>query len=303
MKQKEEGFGTQRFAREAAGAHARGDGAHARSRHGAVPSEDLPADPQNPHRIHPRLDRQRPLLLLLLHAQDVPHPERQPRNRHPLPHPRTASARRSGKWTKSATATTTFTVRSSRPTRSRFPGCGSPTPIRNTPRWPATTTPPDDSRVEGGWTHWPARSTSNRSPSTNCSGSRRTRSNCRRPCRPSGPSTARRSTATTSALSRRAVSTPCCTAWWPTRASTWDATAARRFTPRAMPWWSLAAAAGYNGGYGKQVLLDHQFGYKTRYAHLSEVLVRPGDRVRRGQAHRPHGQHGPFDRSAPPTTR
>ena len=45
----------------------------------------------------------------------------------------------------------------------------------------------------------------------------------------------------------------------------------------------LAAAAGYNGGYGKQVLLDHQFGYKTRYAHLSEVLVRPGDRVRRGQ--------------------
>ena len=25
---------------------------------------------------------------------------------------------------------------------------------------------------------------------------------------------------------------------WPTRASTWDATAARRFTPRAMPWWS-----------------------------------------------------------------
>ena len=67
---------------------------------------------------------------------------------------------------------------------------------------------------------------------------RLSKSNCRRPCRPSGPSTARRSTATTSALSRRAVSTPCCTAWWPTRASTWDATAARRFTPRAMPWWS-----------------------------------------------------------------
>ncbi len=36
-------------------------------------------------------------------------------------------------------------------------------------------------------------------------------------------------------------------------------------------------------GYGKQVLLDHKFGYKTRYAHLSKVLVKAGDSVRRGQ--------------------
>lgn len=36
-------------------------------------------------------------------------------------------------------------------------------------------------------------------------------------------------------------------------------------------------------GYGKQVLLNHEFGYKTRYAHLSKILVKPGDKVTRGQ--------------------
>ncbi len=37
------------------------------------------------------------------------------------------------------------------------------------------------------------------------------------------------------------------------------------------------------GGYGKQILLNHEFGYKTRYAHLSQILVKPGDKVERGQ--------------------
>ena len=36
-------------------------------------------------------------------------------------------------------------------------------------------------------------------------------------------------------------------------------------------------------GYGKQILLDHGFGYKTRYAHLNRILVNPGDKVVRGQ--------------------
>ena len=40
---------------------------------------------------------------------------------------------------------------------------------------------------------------------------------------------------------------------------------------------------GYNGGFGRQVILDHGFGYKTRYAHLDKVLVERGDTVRRGQ--------------------
>lgn len=45
----------------------------------------------------------------------------------------------------------------------------------------------------------------------------------------------------------------------------------------------LANSKGYNGGYGHQVLLNHGFGYKTRYAHLDKVLVQPGESVSRGQ--------------------
>ena len=35
-------------------------------------------------------------------------------------------------------------------------------------------------------------------------------------------------------------------------------------------------------GYGKEVVIDHGFGYKTRYAHLSEIFVKEGDMVVRG---------------------
>jgi len=38
-----------------------------------------------------------------------------------------------------------------------------------------------------------------------------------------------------------------------------------------------------NRGYGRQILLNHEFGYKTRYAHLNKVFVKPGDKVARGQ--------------------
>lgn len=38
-----------------------------------------------------------------------------------------------------------------------------------------------------------------------------------------------------------------------------------------------------NRGYGRQILLNHEFGYKTRYAHLNKVLVKPGDKIVRGQ--------------------
>lgn len=41
--------------------------------------------------------------------------------------------------------------------------------------------------------------------------------------------------------------------------------------------------SGFNGGYGRQVVLNHGFGYKTRYAHLDKPLVERGDTVRRGQ--------------------
>jgi len=36
-------------------------------------------------------------------------------------------------------------------------------------------------------------------------------------------------------------------------------------------------------GYGRQILLNHEFGYKTRYAHLNRILVKPGDKIVRGQ--------------------
>lgn len=35
-------------------------------------------------------------------------------------------------------------------------------------------------------------------------------------------------------------------------------------------------------GYGKEVVLNHGFGYETRYAHMSKFLVNKGDSVKRG---------------------
>jgi len=42
--------------------------------------------------------------------------------------------------------------------------------------------------------------------------------------------------------------------------------------------------AGSNGGYGNMVEVDHGNGLATRYAHLSRVLVKVGDRVETGDA-------------------
>jgi len=35
-------------------------------------------------------------------------------------------------------------------------------------------------------------------------------------------------------------------------------------------------------GYGNTIIIDHGFGYKTLYAHQSKTLVKPGQKVRRG---------------------
>jgi murein DD-endopeptidase MepM/ murein hydrolase activator NlpD len=40
--------------------------------------------------------------------------------------------------------------------------------------------------------------------------------------------------------------------------------------------------AGYNGGYGNQIVIEHKHGYQTLYAHLSEIEVEVGDRIESG---------------------
>jgi murein DD-endopeptidase MepM/ murein hydrolase activator NlpD len=42
-------------------------------------------------------------------------------------------------------------------------------------------------------------------------------------------------------------------------------------------------SAGWNGGYGKMVEIDHGNGFSTRYGHLSEIEVKVGQTVRIGQ--------------------
>lgn len=46
----------------------------------------------------------------------------------------------------------------------------------------------------------------------------------------------------------------------------------------------VVRSAKYSGGYGKTVQIEHGNGIGTRYAHLSAFSVRPGDRVKAGDA-------------------
>jgi murein DD-endopeptidase MepM/ murein hydrolase activator NlpD len=44
----------------------------------------------------------------------------------------------------------------------------------------------------------------------------------------------------------------------------------------------LVIFAGYKPGYGNLVTIDHGFGFVTRYAHNSKILVKVGDKVSKG---------------------
>jgi murein DD-endopeptidase MepM/ murein hydrolase activator NlpD len=59
----------------------------------------------------------------------------------------------------------------------------------------------------------------------------------------------------------------------------------------------LIARAGRMSGYGKMIDLSHGYGYTTRYGHLSEILVRSGQRVLRGD---PIGRVGSTGHSTGP---
>jgi murein DD-endopeptidase MepM/ murein hydrolase activator NlpD len=59
--------------------------------------------------------------------------------------------------------------------------------------------------------------------------------------------------------------------------------AAPRGTPIYATGKGVVIKVKYSGGYGKEIVIDHGYGYKTVYAHLSKYNVRRGQKVKRGQ--------------------
>ncbi|MCK5456966.1 MAG: M23 family metallopeptidase [Melioribacteraceae bacterium] len=53
-------------------------------------------------------------------------------------------------------------------------------------------------------------------------------------------------------------------------------------TPVYAPGGGIIEYVGRNGGFGKMVIINHGFGYKTRYAHLNKYKVKKGQKVKRG---------------------
>ncbi len=55
-------------------------------------------------------------------------------------------------------------------------------------------------------------------------------------------------------------------------------------TPIHCPASGTIVFAGRKSGYGQIVMVDHGYGLETWYGHTSRILVRPGQKVKRGQA-------------------
>ena len=53
--------------------------------------------------------------------------------------------------------------------------------------------------------------------------------------------------------------------------------------PILAPSEGIVTKVTWNGGFGKILVVEHGYGYKTKYAHLSKVLVKKGDKIKRGQ--------------------
>ncbi|GAB4297006.1 MAG: M23 family metallopeptidase [Ignavibacteriaceae bacterium] len=53
-------------------------------------------------------------------------------------------------------------------------------------------------------------------------------------------------------------------------------------TPVYAPGDGIVDFAGRRGGYGLSIEIDHGFGYRTIYAHLSKTVVKTGQRIERG---------------------
>ena len=45
----------------------------------------------------------------------------------------------------------------------------------------------------------------------------------------------------------------------------------------------IVAFSGYDKGYGQKIIINHGYGYKTVYAHLSKPLVSQGQKVKRSE--------------------
>ncbi|HEY5133130.1 MAG TPA: M23 family metallopeptidase [Candidatus Krumholzibacteriaceae bacterium] len=58
---------------------------------------------------------------------------------------------------------------------------------------------------------------------------------------------------------------------------------ARTGTPVLSTASGVVSQTGRDGGYGLMIELDHGNGFKTRYAHLSKILVNRGQKVKRGE--------------------
>jgi len=54
-------------------------------------------------------------------------------------------------------------------------------------------------------------------------------------------------------------------------------------TPIYAPGGGTIEYIGRNGGFGKMIIINHGFGYKTRFAHLNKYKVKKGQKVKRGE--------------------